>query len=179
MDTLPLAYILQYGLVFSLGFALLVLGGLYLNPRLMLASYPAKVRAQQPPLTPAEKRQQIVLGILVWGYALGGLFYFAAELAAQLAARTGQAAFLPLFLGTYLVFEIVNLFDLLVIDYWLLLLLKPKPLFIPGTLVLAQEQGFAFHLKGFLKGSALGAVMSAAIVLVWLLVEQAAKLLMG
>ena len=154
---------------------MLVLGGLYLNPRLMLASYPAEVQAVQPPLTPAEKRQQLVFGILVWGYALGGLLYFNA----QLTARSGLAAFLPLFLSTYLVFEIVNLFDLLVIDYWLLLVLKPKSLFIPGTLVLAQEQGFAFHLKGFLKGSVLGAVISAAIVLVWLLVEQAAKLLMG
>ncbi len=171
MAGLPLAYILQYGLVFSLGFAFLVLGGLYLNPRLMLASYPAEVQAQQPPLNPAEKRQQIVFGILVWGYALGGLLYFTAELAARLTARSGQAAFLPLFLGTYLVFEIVNLFDLLVIDYWLLLVLKPKSLFIPGALALAQEQGFGFHLKGFLKGSALGVVLSAAIVLAWLLLS--------
>ena len=168
MEGLPLAYILQYGLVFSLGFAILILGGLYLNPRLMLASYPAEVQAQQPPLTPAEKRQQIVFGVLVWGYALGGLFYFTA----QLAARSGEAAFLPLFLGTYLVFEIVNLFDLLVIDYWLLLVLKPKSLFIPGSLALAQEQGFGFHFKGFLKGSVLGAVISAAIVLVCLAVSN-------
>ncbi len=172
MEGLPLAYILQYGIVFSLGFGLLILGGLYLNPRLMLASYPAEVQAEQPPLTPAEKRQQIVFGILVWGYALGGLFYFAAQLASQLAGRSGQAAFLPLFLGTYLVFEIVNLFDLLVIDYWLLLVLKPKSLFIPGALALGQEQGFAFHFNGFLKGSVLGAVISAAIALTWLVVSN-------
>ena len=164
MPGLPLAYILLYGLVFSLGFAFLVIGGLYLNPRLMLASYPAEVQAQQSPLTPAEKRQQIVFGILVWGYALGGLLYFNTEL----TARIGQAAFLPLFLGTYLVFEIVNLFDLLIIDYWLLLVLKPKRLFIPGALALVQEQGFGFHFKGFLKGSVLGIVISAAIALIWL-----------
>lgn len=168
MEGLPLTYILQYGIVFSLGFGLLILGGLYLNPRLMLASYPAEVQAEQPPLTPAEKRQQIVFGILVWGYALGGLFYFAV----QLAGHSGQAAFLPLFLGTYLVFEIVNLFDLLVIDYWLLLVLKPKSLFIPGALALGQEQGFGFHFKGFLKGSVLGAVISAAIALTWLVVSN-------
>ena len=63
-------------------------------------------------------------------------------------------------------------FDLLVIDYWLLLVLKPKSLFIPGSLALAQEQGFGFHFKGFLKGSVLGAVISAAIVLVCLAVSN-------
>jgi hypothetical protein len=121
-------------------------------------------------LTPSEKRQQIVLGILVWGYALGGLFYFSA----QLAARSGQAAFLPLFLSTYLVFEIVNLFDLLVIDYLVLLVLKPKSLFIPGALALVQEQGFGFHFKGFLKGSVLGVVISAVSALIWLVVLKVA-----
>jgi hypothetical protein len=96
-----------------------------------------------------------------------------------LAARTGQAAFLPLFLGTYLVFEIVNLFDLLVIDYLVLLVLKPKSLFIPGALALVQEQGYGFHFKGFLKGSVLGVVLSAAIALTWLVVAQAAKSWLG
>jgi hypothetical protein len=166
MEGLSAAYILQYGIVFSVGFALIALGALYLNPRIMLASYPKEVQAQQAPLSPSEKRQQTVLGILVWGYALVGLFYSNF----LLAGRSGQAAFLPLFLTTYLVFEIVNLFDLLVIDYLVLLVLKPPALFIPGTLALGQDHGFGFHFKGFLKGSVLGVVISAVIALISLVV---------
>jgi hypothetical protein len=166
MEGLSTAYILQFGIVFSVGFALIALGALYLNPRIMLASYPKEVQARLPPLTPSEKRQQTVLGIFVWGYALVGLFYANA----QFAARSGQAAFLPLFLNTYLVFEIVNLFDLLVIDYLVLLVLKPPSLFIPGTLALGQDHGFGFHFKGFLKGSVLGVVISAVIALISLVI---------
>jgi hypothetical protein len=166
MVGLSAAYILQYGIVFSVGFALIVLGALYLNPRIMLSSYPKEVQAQLPPLSPSEKKQQTFLGILVWGYALMGLFYANA----RLAAGGGQAAFGPLFLNTYLVFEVVNLFDLLVIDYLVLLVLKPPSLFIPGTLALGQEHGFSFHFKGFLKGSVLGVVISAVIALISLVV---------
>jgi hypothetical protein len=166
MVGLSAAYILQYGIVFSVGFALIVLGALYLNPRIMLSSYPKEVQAQLPPLSPSEKKQQTVLGTLVWGYALVGLFYANA----RLAAGGGPAAFVPLFLNTYLVFEVVNLFDLLVIDYLVLLVLKPPSLFIPGTLALGQDHGFGFHFKGFLKGSVLGVVISAVIALISLVV---------
>jgi hypothetical protein len=133
----------------------------------MLASYPKEVQAQQPPLTSSEKKQQIGLGILLWGYILVGLFFSNIQL-----ARSGQTAFLPLFLNTYLVYEIVNLFDLLVIDYLVLLVLKPPSLFIPGTIDLVQDQGFVFHFQGFLKGSVVGAVISAAVAFILMVVLE-------
>ncbi len=129
MDGISISHILQYGLAFSLGFGLIILGTLSLNPRLMLASYPKQFQAQQPPLTSSEKKQQIGLGILLWGYVLVGLFYSNVQL-----------------------------------------VLKPPFLFIPGALALVQEQGFGFHFRGFLKGSAFGIIISAVVALIATLV---------
>jgi hypothetical protein len=63
------------------------------------------------------------------------------------------------------VFAVFNLVDLLVIDYLLLLVIKPAFLFIPGTAALSQAHGFGFHFKGFLKGLAIGGVLGAVVAL--------------
>jgi hypothetical protein len=161
MDGLSVAYILRDGLALSSGLLVLIAGALYFNPRIMLRSYPQAVQAQLPPLTASEKRQQMILALLVWGFALLWLLFSNI----QLAARSDQVTVVTYFLHTYLVFAVFNLVDLLVIDYLLLLVIRPAFLFIPGTAALSQAHGFGFHFKGFLKGLAFGSVLGAVVTL--------------
>lgn len=146
MNGLSVLHILRDGLVFSIGLNIILLGGMYLNPRIMLTDYPPQIQAQLPPMTAVEKRQQAIMGILFWGFALIVLFYSNAQLVAR---SGGEAAFLPLFLNTYLVFEIFNLVDLLVLDYLILMVLKPRSLFVPRAERMEQYHTFTFHFKVF------------------------------
>src|SRR5262245_46492891 len=108
MNGLLFSQIIIDGLILSIGLSMIILGGMTLNPRLMAQDYPPEVKAQIPALNASEKKQQAVMGILFWVFALGLLGYSNA----QLVARSGENAFVPLFVNTYLVFEIANLFDL-------------------------------------------------------------------
>ena len=59
MNMLPLTDILIYGLLMSIVTGVLILGSLYINPRIWLQDYPAEIRAKVPPNTPDEKRAQL------------------------------------------------------------------------------------------------------------------------
>lgn len=159
MNGLSVGAIILHGVILSIGLSVINLAGMYLNPRIMLQDYPKEIQAQVPPQTNAEKRQQAIMGIFFFGFALALIFYSNA----QLVARAGQTEFLPIFLNTYLVFEIFNLFDLLVLDYLVMMVLKPKFLFIPGSEHMEQYNTFGFHFRGFLIGLIIGFVASGII----------------
>ncbi|MCA0453834.1 MAG: hypothetical protein LCI00_07670 [Chloroflexi bacterium] len=163
MNGLLLSQIIVHGLILSVGLSVIILGGMTINPRLMVQDYPPEIKAQLPPMTASEKKQQAVMGLLFWAFALGVMGYSNV----QLVARSGENAFIPLFINTYLVFEIANLFDLLVLDYLIVMVLKPTFLFVPGVENLAQYNTFAFHFKGFLKGLMMyGVVIGLVVALV-------------
>src|SRR5450432_2928852 len=98
MDGLSIGQIALHGFILSIGTGIIVLGGMTLNPRLMLTDYPPEIKARLAPMNASEKRQQAVLGILFFGYTLAVLFYSNA----QVVARSGQAEFLPLLINTYI-----------------------------------------------------------------------------
>lgn len=162
MNGLSLGQILVHGIILSIGGSMIILGGMYLNPRIMLRSYPKEIKAQVPPLTDAEKNQTIIMAILAYGFMLGVIFYSNA----QVAIRAGDAEFLPIFLNTYLVFEVFNLFDLLILDYLVTMILKPKALFIPGVEGMEQYNTFRHHFRGFLIGLIIGVVLPSFVLAV-------------
>jgi len=166
MDGLSIGQIIIHGLILSIGGSIIILGGMYLNPRVMLRSYPKEIKEQLPPQTDAEKKQTIIMAVIAYSFMLGTIFYSNA----QLVARTGDAQFLPVFLNTYLVFEVLNLFDLLVIDYLVTMILKPKALFIPGVEGMEQYNTFSHHFRGFLIGLVVGLVLSLIISLITILI---------
>lgn len=159
MNGLLVSQIVIDGLILSIGLSAIILGGMTLNPRLMAQDYPPEIKTQISPLNAAEKKQQVVMALLFWVFALGLLGYSNA----QLVARSGENAFVPLFINTYLVFEIANLFDLVVMDYLIIMILKPRFLFVPGVENLAQYNTFTYHFKGFLKGLMYGAVIGLVV----------------
>jgi hypothetical protein len=162
MNGLIPTQILIDGLIISLVVSAIILGGMLINPRVMLSDYPPEIQAHVPPMTASDKKQQAVLGVFFIGFTLIGLFYSNW----RLVGRSGEVAFLPLFLNTYLVFAFCNLWDLLILDYFIHIILKPKALFVEGVERYAHYNTFAFHFKGFLRGLLIGLVLSLIVSLI-------------
>src|SRR5260221_3743226 len=156
MNSLSLQEILIGGMILSIGISIILLTSMAINPRIMLNDYPPQIKEKLAPLTKLEKRQLAVTGLLFYAFLVAVIFYSTR----LLVARHGrEGLFLPAFLNTYLISEIFNLFDLLVLDYLLLTVVKPRFLFIPGVEEMGQYNTFRFHFAGFLKGLIIGAVV--------------------
>jgi hypothetical protein len=149
--TLSLANILAEGLLLSLLLSLVVLGSIRFNPRLWLQDAPPQIKALVAPMTPTEKRQQKLVAAFILGLPVLILWLSITRLHAQ---SVSNPSFITVFLDAFGVLMVFNLFDLLVLDYLLLTIIKPKFAIIPGTEAVHQQYlySYRFHFVGFLKG---------------------------
>ncbi|NWG17978.1 MAG: hypothetical protein HXY41_15240 [Chloroflexi bacterium] len=164
MTTLSLTSVLVDGLILSLGLSIVILGSLYANPRLWLHDYPTAMQQRVPPLTGAEKRARLALTALFLGMGFAALVYSGTRL---LAANGGTVSFLTAFVHFFLVMNIFNLFDAVVLDLVTIALLKPRFVVLPGTedLVYLFED-WGMHLRNYLKGIIICAAISIPAALV-------------
>ena len=161
MDAFSLNLTLIDGLAFSLALGAVIFSSFFINVRIWLQDFPAEVRAVVPPLSSHEKRQQYFFGAWLLIFMVAGLWLSAQHLK---AVNGGTVPFVSMFLHLYLVFTMFNLFDLLVIDYFIGAVLKPKWSVIAGAEHLAYlHQNLSYHLKGFWKALIVSAVFSLPI----------------
>lgn len=165
MDT---TIILQNGLLygFLLGFlvGLTILVSFWINPEIWVGDYPPDIRARYTPIrsdTQHHKRLAALafMIVLVSVLALSIL---------HLDRLTGSLTFWPVFLSSFTTLLIFNIFDLLVLDWFLFNTLQPKMIILPGTEGMAGYKDYAFHFYGFLKGLVFclaGAMVCAGITL--------------
>lgn len=158
---LDLTRILIDGAILSGLASLILLGTLWLNPRIFLQDYPDDVKAQAPPKTPQEKRLSLLLGIPFL------LLLAAVPLISTLALKAeGVSGFAELFLNAFGVALVFNLVDWLILDWLLFCTLTPSFLVIPGTEGMAGYKDYGYHFRGFLTGclfSAAAGIIIAAI----------------
>lgn len=164
---LSLNRMLMDGTLLSLGLGVLVLGSLYYNPRLWLQDYPAPIRAKAPPQTLTEKRQQrllmIPLLLLMFGLPLYSTYQLRLE-------NGGSISFITAYLNTFVVTNIFNLFDAVVLDLLILTFMKPKFAVIPGAEGMEYlYHDWNMHLRNYLKGIVFCAVFSLPITVVAML----------
>jgi hypothetical protein len=137
-----------------------IVGSLAYNPRLWLQDAPPRARALAPPLSPSERRVRL----LVAGLFVVALVSVTAWSGQKLIARHGATLRFATALAHYLaVFSLFNLFDLLVIDWLLLLVMRPaflSRLSVPGLSYEETVGGFRYHFRAFLKGLGFVAAMS-------------------
>jgi hypothetical protein len=164
---LSLNRMLVDGTLLSLGLGVLVLGSLYYNPRLWLQDYPAPIRAKVPPIKPTEKRQQRILMIPLL------LLMFSIPLYSTYQSRLengGSISFITAYVNTFVVSNIFNLFDAVVLDLLILTLMKPKFAVIPGAEGMEYlYRDWNMHLRNYLKGIVVCAVLSLPITLLAML----------
>lgn len=138
-------------------FTIIVLPPLYKNPMNQIMSYPVKIRKRveslpkyQKNINKAEKKhifRKIIAGILLI-IILGIIAYY-----------SGAKTFFEVFKHSFILFTVVNLYDLIILD--ILLFCHSKKSIIPGTEDMIEEyKSPKHHIKGFFKGLALGFVIS-------------------
>ena len=69
-------------------------------------------------------------------------------------------SYIEAFLHVYAVFMFFNAFDCLVIDWGTMFFWKPAWELYPGTRGAAGYKDYAFHFRGFLKGTAMGLILA-------------------
>jgi hypothetical protein len=158
LDQLALQRVLINGTVLSLVLGVLILASLKYNARLWLQDYPKPIRDKVPPLSAAEKRERAVLALVFIGVLIGGAILAALQLRTYPA---GTISFGAAYLQIFLMLAIFNLFDAVVLDLFIITLLKPRFVILPG----AEGMEYLFHdyhkhLTDFLKGIVFCAVAS-------------------
>lgn len=114
-------------------------------------------------MSPADKRQRLAVAIPLLVLMLGLPLYSSLRLRWR---NGGSLAFASAFVNAYGVFALANLFDLVAIDYLLIVRLRPDFVLLPGTAGMAEYGDVGFHLRGFVKGLGFGLLYS--IVAAWL-----------
>jgi hypothetical protein len=151
-----LTHSLRYGLLLSVTMSALILGSLAWRPLIWLGDAPAEVRAAAPPLSAADKRAKRVISVfmlLLLSLIFGAAFLTLRELSG------GTLAFGDAALTTFLIFMTFNVVDLLLIDWLLVVTLRPGFTRLPG-LGAAAAGDYTYHFRAFLKGSGGGAFIS-------------------
>jgi hypothetical protein len=165
VDGLSLQRIVLDGLLLVSVIGVILVGSAYYNARLWLQDFPKAVRAKVAPNTPQEKREQIALMVLFLGSIIGVLYYSNAQLK---SANGGVISFGTAWLNTFILFNIGNLFDAVVLDWLVLTVMKPRFMLLPGTTIAdyAEFDDWRWHVGNYVKGVVIGAVFSLPIAFV-------------
>lgn len=155
-----LSTILIFGIPASLLLSAIIFAMSWVNPRLMLRSYPKDVKAAVPPQTPAEKRQTFYWGIPFW---LGLLGF---PLAAALSVKTLHSSPFEIFLSAAGVLFLFNLVYWLILDWFIVCTITPRFMVLPGTEGMVGYKNYGMHFRGFLIGTVLAVVIGLLIPLI-------------
>ena len=153
MDSMTLSPIILHALLYGVllcGVLFpLVLGVVWLNPEIMLNDYPPDIQAKYGPMSERSKRQRIPVSILVIAVMLGIVI-----LSFQGVRRDpeGDLTFFPVFLHLLVMFSAFNLLDWLVLDWLIVVTIRPRFMILPGTEGLAGYGDYWIHFRGFLIG---------------------------
>jgi hypothetical protein len=149
--------VLLYGALLSISLSILIMAMLVRNPRLMLHSYPKDVCAAVAPKTPAERRES------VWWAAIFLTLTAAFPLGATLVSKRNGGDFLETAVTAFGVVFVFNLIDWLVLDWLIFCTITPGFVVLPGTAGISGYKNYGMHLRGFMVGSLLSAVLGVVI----------------
>jgi hypothetical protein len=140
----------------------LILGSLWYNPEIWRDDYPPEIRARAAPISEKARRQRAVVSLPVFASFLGILVRSNLKLKKE---NGGRLSFAAAFLNAYALFAMFNLFDLVVIDYLVVMRLHPSRLVLPGTEGMERFDTMSYHTGNFLKGLVVGVVPTLLIAL--------------
>jgi hypothetical protein len=138
------------------------------KPRLFLSkkNVPADILAAVPPRTEAEKRQAVLLGVPVFLFLIGGVFYSTYTAQVQSGAGFGS-----LFMHTFAIIFLASTVDLVFLDWLLMNTFTPSWIVFPGTEGFAGYKDYGFHGRAHLRALIPQAVAAAIVAgIVFLLV---------
>jgi len=135
---------LIYSVVAVVLFSAILLGGVLTARDAMVQDYPPAIQERFGPKSPRGERVARVLGVLMallmLGIAIGGI--------ATLKDRLGgDIGFWPGFVFGKVLLIVINIFDLVVLDWLLFCWIQPSFMVLPGTEGMPEYRDWKFHLK--------------------------------
>jgi hypothetical protein len=133
-------------------------GSLLLNPRMWLCDAPPAVREAAGPLDERTKRQRLAFGLPFILAVLSLPLYSNLQQRKRNGGRLSPPA---AFLNSFSIFAAGNLFDLFVIDLWLVKR-PPRAVLLPEVEVaLKQHNTYGYHARAALRGLVYQVFLSA------------------
>ncbi|MGW1786853.1 hypothetical protein ACWCQQ_48550 [Streptomyces sp. NPDC002143] len=143
-------YGVGYGLVLSVLFTGAVFAGAAISRDFLLNDYPPAIQERYGrPRSARGRRVAAFVGVFVW--AVRGI----PLMTATMVGLDGGLAFLPAAVCAALLFATLTVYDLIVLDWIVLVGLRPRLLVLPGTEGMPEYRDMGFHLIAALKGSPL------------------------
>jgi hypothetical protein len=150
--------------IFECGGAMCIVAGAYLLlllrtwPRVFLRRYPDAVQKAVPPLSKRER----ALGFVVSLPFLVSLLAFPAWASYRIAGEA-NAEYSGMFLAAFFTWMMFNLFDLIVVDEFVIGVLRPSWLILKGAEQVPMAFDHTEHAVAFVKGTLGGIVVSALV----------------
>lgn len=152
-----------FGVVFSA--AMLVIGRI--NAEMILNDYPPDIRAKHGAMSDSTRKQANLMTLpllatlgLVVTLGLG-----------QLRNLIGELTFAETLIVSTVIFQMWNLLDLVLLDWFLLMTLKPKFMILPGTEGMTGYRDYGFHFRKFLNGIVFTFILALVVTVIALGVE--------
>ena len=156
-----------WGLIFGTVFcaATLVLGRI--NVEMLLNDYPPDIRAKFGPMSPETRKQANLASLPLLGVLI------AVIIAALMSVRqnTGGLTLVNALIVTTVMFQVWNLMDLILLDWLILMTLRPRFMILPGTEGMAGYRNYRFHFGKFLNGIAFTLILSGIVTAIALGIE--------
>jgi uncharacterized MAPEG superfamily protein len=152
-----ISHALLYGVILSAVLFTLALALARLNPEIMLKNYPPDIRAKHGPMSERSKRQRAVFAIVLIAIMVGIVIWSFQGVGAN-AER--DISFMTAFIHFFVMFSVINLLDWLVLDWLIVVRIRPGFIILPGTEGLAGYGDYGFHFRGFLIGIVISSVIS-------------------
>ena len=143
-----ISHALLFGVILSAVLFTLMLVVVRINPEIMLKDYPPDIQAKYGPMSERSKRQRIPVTIVFFAIMLGIIAWSFQGV----ADREGDIPFVAAFVHLFVMFSVFNLLDWLVLDWLIVVRIRPGFMILPGTEGLAGYDDYGFHFRGFLIG---------------------------
>lgn len=155
-----ISHALLYGAILSGVVFTLILGLVKINPEIMLNDYPPDIQAKYGPMSERSKRQRIPVAILVIAVMVG---IVTLSFRGVRGDPQGDLLFLPAFLHLFVMFSVFNLLDWLILDWLIIVTIRPGFMILPGTEGMAGYGDYWIHFRGFLIGVVITTVTSVLV----------------
>jgi hypothetical protein len=132
------------GLLLGAGFTLVAVGSLWLDARIWIEDYPPDIQAAAGAAAEAPLPLQLAAALVLFSLLLGGIIY-----SNWLASREHGWAlgFKSVFVHTLALSWVVNLVDVVVVDWLVFVTIQPEFVVLQGTRGLAGYSDYWFHLE--------------------------------
>lgn len=161
---LPFPVLLQHSLIYggllTLLMSVIIFVTLYLCPKIWIDDAPADIQAAVGPLSPRDRLLKQLAGAITI-LLVGGLLIHA--IVRLYALGQGATSFIDVALSTFLIVQVFSLVDLVVIDWLIVVTLRPRFVVLPGTEHLQGYRDYWFHFHAFLKGMA-GSLIASLVI---------------